>query len=273
MSFLPCLWVRVLFELVHLGRGGGQAHEIDVRAANQRAAVGSRRARQPFLAESGKHEGVNFVLNRGLRPGTTGTGGGLTGWNAQCFRGSVSRPQCLIARVGRAGLDPIGECDNRLRRKRLLGRHWKVALAAHGADDLALGRFARDDDRLAIEPGLQPGRCIEPKSRVLLLLAVAGVAVLGQDRPDRLLEVLDLRGGGISGRRVRGSVARKMVRHHRSIDRPRACKNGRVGDPAGWVFGIVSRGRGSVELDLPPEGWTSPSGGPSFLIEGRVKIG
>ena len=172
---------------------------------------------------------MSFCASR-LAFATTGEGTTWTGWKAQCKLAAAAVVAARSAGITAARLHPLGQRRDGFGRQCCLGRHRELALAAHRLDQLALSGFTGHDDGLAVDPGLQVGRAIEPQAAALLLRPMAGVAVVGEDRPDLLFEEFDLRRIRLRGLKVRGREAKEdgePPSHHRdSLQEEKARREG-----------------------------------------------
>ncbi len=101
-------------------------------------------------------------------------------------------------------LDPPPEAGDLARRELTLRRHLQLAAMLDGRDEQALARLARHGRRAAVAPLEHriPAREAQPAFR--LVAAVALLALLGQERPDLLLEELGRAGVVRAGRRLAG---------------------------------------------------------------------
>ena len=111
----------------------------------------------------------------------------------------ATRGMCraIAAGPGSTQRDPAGEDGDFLRVELAVGGHLEP-LVVDRLDDQALLGLAGHDRRSRLAPFEDRLQRVEPQAPFLLLVAVARVAVLGQQRPDVLLE--ELLAGGLGGR-------------------------------------------------------------------------
>ena len=247
-------------ERVDLFGGRGNPREVERRASQERPPVGRRRRPEPGGFEPRQDEPVH----RGMGPP------GIE----DPWRGGVDRhperpepsrrfgPSRDRAAVGLGGsreagrgrprgshLDPRGQRLDLGRREFLLRRHRDVALVAHRENQQAPLRLAANDRR-AGEAALQES--LERVDAQLRLAgarvgAVASIAVLGQGRPNTLLEEREGRPGSgrildVRGRRGR---IRAAARHGRRRVRMRlAGRSPRIMPPIRSA--IIRAGNGPI---------------------------
>ncbi len=192
-------------EGVDLSGGRGEADQVEADATDQGRAIGLGHGAQALGLQPGQHEMIDRVA--GPRPVTH-----FRRWDARRQR---VRPVALPLRPLR---DPSAEERDLLRVQRLpelRRRHDLVGIAGgDAADQLAVIDPGGDDRRAALAIAERVFFPVEPQIGFprLLVGPVAGVAVLGQDRPDLAVEV----DGALARARVQPDAARTM----RTIPRP-----------------------------------------------------
>ena len=94
-------------------------------------------------------------------------------------------------------IDPGAQDSDVFRRQRTGWRHLHSTVSAYQPQDqLALGALAGDDDGAVVATAQSVLPLVEPKSRLLLFGAVAGVTLCGQNRLHVLIKVHLHVGGG-----------------------------------------------------------------------------
>src|SRR5262249_11863797 len=160
-----------------------------------------------------------------------------------------------------------------------LGRHLDVALVADGADERALLGVAGDHDRAAVAALAEEGGRVEAEAAALLLRAVAGGAVLGEDRGGAGLEERGLggRGGGERGGGGGGGVG-GGVGGGGAGGRGEGGTGGRGGPRGSGGAGVGSRGGGvgggggSFFPPAPPPGGGGAGGGGDCVLGTRYSV-
>ena len=195
-------------ERLDLGGRRWKAGQIVVSAADQLARRGGRVRGEILRGELRDDEGVNGIGEGRLAIADCGDGGPphrLEGPVRAVLRGDLKflpdgSDGRFARRHRRTELHPLGQVGDLPDGEPLLGRHLEVCvLIADGDDEPTLGRVAGDDDRPAFSTRANgPGR-VESEMALLLLRAVAGVTVLGEQRADLALEELEAGGGGFGG--------------------------------------------------------------------------
>ena len=180
-----------------------KAGEVEGHAADERARVGGGIGRKALLVEAGEDEAVEGLLAPGV-----GLGGGWL-WVGEELEGPVfshrggvhagSDGGGAFAGVGGAELHPLFERGDFLGAERALGGHLQIlVLPPDGLDEPALVGVAGNDDSAVIAALLPAGLGVEAEAAFLLLLAVAFLAVLDEERANlRLEESWSVRAGSL----------------------------------------------------------------------------
>ena len=106
----------------------------------------------------------------------------------------IRRAGRLLVRPGRARVDPGGQVGDPLLAQPTGRRHGRPRLAPHRLHQQARRRVSRHHRRARIAPLQDARAAVEPQAREYArsLGAMAGVAMLRQQRPDPLLEMLQI---------------------------------------------------------------------------------
>ena len=180
-----------------------EAGEVEGHAADEGTRVGGGIGRKALLVEAGEDEAVEGLLAPGV-----GLGGGWL-WVGEELEGPVFSHRGGVhaggdgggafAGVGGAELHPLFERGDFLGAECALGGHLQVlVLPPHGLDEATLLRVAGDDDGAVVAALLPAGLGVEAEAAFLLLLAVAFLAVLDEERANlRLEESWSVRAGSL----------------------------------------------------------------------------
>ena len=199
-------------ECVDFLGGRRQPGQVEGRAADQGRLVGLRGGRQAVVEKRLENESVDRVSRpvgpvvgpRIDRLGNGRSANGLERPEGAVSGGELRSPvdwprrlrgmgRAIAAGPGCTQGDPAGEDGDFLRAELAGGGHLEP-LVVDRLDEQALVGLAGHDRRSRLAPLENRLQRVEPQAPFLLLVAVARVAVLGQERPDVLLEEL-LAGG------------------------------------------------------------------------------
>jgi hypothetical protein len=250
----------VALEGPDLGHRRRQAGQVERDPADQGAAVGRRRGRQPLFLQLRQDEVVNRVGGPvGVPDGGQGRPADRPVGPVPARGREVDAPRLPrrrggpAARVGGAQGDPALEVCDHGRRQRALGRHAQVFVrVAEGLEQQAVARLAGHHRRARVAalagrlPAVQEQAALGPPG----LVRVAFVAVSHQDGADLRLE----EGGAVLGG---GPVGRSRQQRREQQQDPRQCRRsheaprarsgvGRVPGQGGWADKRGRRQRGRL---------------------------